>query len=159
MARLGSLIASVESNPECYAISRTELDSHANMIVVGADVEIEIFDDTRKTCTVKSFSESAGRLENIRIVDAVMAYDCPYRAKTHLLLMRNTLHVPELLVNLLPPFILREGGILVDECPKSQSTNPSIKNHSMYYRESDLRIHFELNNTFSSFQTRKPRKN
>ena len=123
MAHLGSLIASVESNPECYAISRTELDNHVNMIVVGADVEI--FDDTGKTCTVNSFLESAGRLENIRIVNTVMAYDCPYCAKTYLLLMRNALHVPELPVNLLPPFILREGGILIDECPKSQSTNPN----------------------------------
>ena len=154
VARLSSLIASVESNRDLYAISRSELDNHANMPVVRSHVEI--FDDTGKTCTVNSFSESAGKIENIKIVDAVMAYDCPYRAKTFLLLMRNALHVPEFPLNLLPPFILREGGVQVDECPKFQSVELSVENHSMYCRDADLRIHFELNNTFSSFCTRKP---
>ena len=83
------------------------------------------------------------------IVDVVVAYDCPYRAKTYLLIMRNTLHVSELPLNLLPPFIMREGVIKVDKCPKSQSSCPSVKNHLMYYQDSNLRIHFELNNLFS----------
>ena len=124
------------------------------MIVAGS--ECTVFDDTGKTCTVNSFSESAGRLENIKIVDAVIAYDCPYKCKTYLLLMRNVLHIPELPLNLLPPLIMREAGILVDECPKFQSPNPSIKNHSMFMTEADLRIHFDLNGIFSSFETRKP---
>ena len=97
--------------------SKSELDNHANMVVAGS--ECVVFDDTNKTCTVNSFSESAGRLDNIRIVDTVMAYDCPFRSKTYLLLMRNVLHISELPLNLLPPFIMREGGIIVDECPKS----------------------------------------
>ena len=43
------------------------------MIIAGADAEI--FDNTRNTCTINSFSESIGRLEIIWIVNAVMAYD------------------------------------------------------------------------------------
>ena len=107
MALLGSLIASVESNPELYAVSRSELDSHANMIVVGS--QVDFIDNIGKTCTVNYFLKSAGKLENIRIVDAVMAYDCPYLAKPYLLLTRNALYVPELPINLFPPFSLREG--------------------------------------------------
>lgn len=90
------------------------------------------------------------------IVNVVVVYDCPYRAKTYLLIMRNVLHIPELPLNLLPPFIMREDGVIVDDCPKSQSPFPSTINHSMYFQYADLRIHFELNNTFSSFHTRKP---
>ena len=134
--------------------SKSELDNHANIVVTG--LQCVVFDDTTKTCTVNSFSESVGRLDNIRIVDIVMAYDCPYKSKTYLLLMRNTLHIPELPLNLIPPFIMREGGIIVDECPKSQLQNLSVENHSMWCEDAKLRIHFELNGIFSSFQTRKP---
>ena len=124
------------------------------MIVAGS--KCTVFDDTGRTCTVTSFSESVRRLENMRIVDTVVAYDCPFKCKTYLLLMRNVLHIPELPLNLLRPLIMREAGILVDECPKLQSSNPSIKNHSMFMTEADVRIHFDLNGIFSSFETRKP---
>ena len=79
------------------------------MVVVGS--ECEIFDDTGKTCTVNSFVDSAGSLDNVKIVDAAVAYDCPFKCKTYILLMRNTLYVPELTTNLIPPFIMREGRI------------------------------------------------
>ena len=77
------------------------------MVVVGS--QCVVFDDTKKTCTVISFSESAGKLDNIKIVDVVVAYDCPYQSKTFFLLMRNALHVPELPLNLISLFIMREG--------------------------------------------------
>ena len=124
------------------------------MIVVGK--HCTVFDTTGRTCTVNAFSPSAGKVNDVPIVDAAVTYDCPIKGKTYLLLMRNVLHIPEIDHNLIPPFILREGGILVDECPKSQSINPSIDNHSLYCRDADLRIHFDLTNTFSSFPTRKP---
>ena len=134
--------------------SRTELDSHANMVVIGKNSVI--FDRTGKTCTVNSFSESSGSLHDVPIVDAVIAYDCPYRCKTYLLLLRNCLEVPELEDNLIPPFVLREAGIILDECPKSQSKNPSSETHSIYCPEEDLRIPLSLHNTFSYFPTRAP---
>ena len=145
--------ASLESD-ENTGGNRTELDSHANMAVVGR--ESVVFDDTGQTCTVNAFTESAGKLEKVPIVDVAIAYDCPLQAKTYILLMRNCLHIPEIKHNLLPPFIVREAGHILDECPKFQASEPSIKNHSIYIKEFDLRIHFNLTNTFSYFQTRKP---
>ena len=88
---------------------RTGLDSHANMVVVGKDCTI--FDDTGLTCTVNAFTKSAGKLDKVSIVDAVVAYDCPLQTKTFLLILQNALHVPESNVNLLPPFIIREAGL------------------------------------------------
>ena len=64
------------------------------MVVIGK--HCVIFDDTGKTCTVKAFSESTDKLDNVPIVDAAVAYDCPYQCKIFLLLMRNTLYLPEL---------------------------------------------------------------
>ena len=60
--------------------SRTELDSHANMVVVGKNCTI--FDNTQQKCTVNSFSKETGTLEDVPIIDAVVAYDCPFKAKT-----------------------------------------------------------------------------
>ena len=153
IGRLSSLISSTEIGTVADG-SRTELDSHANMIVVGR--HCTVFDSLGKTCTVNAFSESAGKLNNVPIVDAVIAYDCPYKAKTYLLLMRNVLYIPELEINLLPPFIVREAGITINECPKSQKVDPTTDDHSMYMPTPDLRIPFNLNHTFSYFKTRTP---
>ena len=106
------------------------------MVVVGNDCTI--FDDTGQTCTVNAFSESAGCLEKVLIVDAVVAYDCPFQAKTYLLMMRNALHIPDIKVNLIPPFIIREAGIQINECPKFQSSDPTVQNHSMFLQDNDL---------------------
>ena len=124
------------------------------MVVVGQNATI--FDKTGKTCTVNMFSESAGKLEQIPIVDVVVAYDCSYKAKVYLLLMRNALQVSDIHVNLLPPFIVREAGLPVDECSKSQSPDLTVDTHSIYSKETDLRICLGLNNTFSYFSTRIP---
>ena len=93
---------------------------------------------------------------NVPIVDAAVAYDCPYQSKTFILLMRNALYIPELEINLLPPFIVRESGNQINECPKIQTSDPSIDHHSMYIPSCELRIPFKLLNTFSYIETRKP---
>ena len=124
------------------------------MIVVGK--HSIIFDTAGKTCTVNAFSPSAGTVDEVPIVDAAIAYDCPIQGKTFILLMRNVLSIPELSHNLIPPFILREGGVIVNECPKSQSLDPGKEDHSLFFSDAGLRIHLDLNGTFSSFKTRKP---
>ena len=152
-SRLASLIASATSDL-FHESSTSELDSHANMIVVGK--QCAIFERTGKTCSVNAFSPSAGTMHEVPIVDAALAYDFPLIGKTYIFLMRNALYIPEISHNLLPPFILREAGVIFDECPKSQAEHPTVENHSLFFPESDLRIHLELNGTFSSFTTRRP---
>ena len=124
------------------------------MVVVG-DQSV-IFDETGLNCTVNSFTESTGALKDIPIVDAALAYECPYQAKTFILLIRNALHIREMEYNLIPPFIIREAGIKINECPKYQSESPSIEDHSMWMESANLRIPFKLNGMFSYFETRKP---
>ena len=52
----------------------TELDSHANMVVVGK--HSTIIAPTEKSCEVQAFSEECQSLKEVRIVDAAIAYDC-----------------------------------------------------------------------------------
>ena len=99
------------------------------MVVVGNDCTI--FDDTGLTCAVNAFTKSAGKLHKVPIVHAVVAYDCTLQAKTFHLLFRNALHIPEINVNLLPPFIVREAGLQLNECPKFQAQDPTKNTHAL----------------------------
>ena len=98
------------------ATETTELDSHANMIVLGK--QSLVIQDTGHSAEVNAFSDDVGGFLKVQIVDAVVAYNCPYTSKTHLLVMRNTLHIPSMKQDLIPPFILRESGLIVQDIPK-----------------------------------------
>ena len=90
---------------------RTELDSHANMIVIGK--HSFIFDSVHgRNCDVQPFDPSIGTAKQVPIVDAAIAYDCPHTHKTYLLLTRNALYVPTLEHNLIPPFIFNVKLVL-----------------------------------------------
>ena len=114
----------------------TELDSHANMVVMGD--KCTVFDDTGQMSSVNAFTSLAGRLDKVPVVDVALAYDCPLQAKAYILLLRNALRIPEMQHNLFPPFVLRKAGHVVDECPKFQNRDPTVDTHSMYIEEHDL---------------------
>jgi hypothetical protein len=68
--------------------------------------------------------------------------------------MRNALLIPSMSHNLLPPFLILEASLFLDETPKFQSTELSLDNHTIYDEETGMRIHLQLNGTFSYFPTR-----
>ena len=51
----------------------TQLDSHANMVVVGGHATV--FGKSDKSCDVRPFSSDCSKLESVPIVDAAVAYD------------------------------------------------------------------------------------
>eukprot|EP00957_Ditylum_brightwellii_P085854 6531088-Ditylum_brightwellii.AAC.1 len=59
-------------------------------------------------------------------------------------------------INLLPPFIMREAGLIVDEVLKIHVEGPSVENHSIFVPSEGLRIPLSLNRIFSYFTTSKP---
>ena len=102
-------------------ISRTELDSHANMVVVGSNCYI--IADTGRTAVVSPFTPDYDALQEVHIVDAALQYDDPYTGKETVLIVRNALHDPAMQHNLIPSFIMREaGGITVNDTPKIQQS-------------------------------------
>ena len=133
-------------------ISATELDSHANMAVAGSGTTL--IARTGQHATVTPFSKSLPVMNKVEIVDVAMAYDDPFTLKTYLFVMRNALYIPTMGHNLIPPFILREAGLHVDETPKRQAVNPAITNHSIFDPVTGLRVHLRLNGIFSHFITR-----
>eukprot|EP00980_Cylindrotheca_fusiformis_P014394 scaffold3830_cov85-Cylindrotheca_fusiformis.AAC.6 len=134
-------------------MSRTDLDSHANMPVLGRNSFI--LSDTGKTAEVSPFSPDYEPME-IKIVDGAIAYDCPYTGKLYILVIRNALYVPSMNDNLIPPFILREKGIYVNDTAKIHQDDPTISTHAIEFPGFDLRIPLQLWGTFSYFQSRRP---
>ena len=148
-----TLIAATESpNTTRSRKNHTELDSHANMVVLGN--ECFVF-EKGGTCSVKGFAPGL-QMANIPVVDAALAYDDPYTGISHILIVRNALYVKDMEHNLVPPFILREAGLDVKTTPKVQCKYPTVENHSIYSKEHDLRIPLKLSGIFSYFITRRP---
>ena len=136
------------------SLSRTDLDSHANMVVVGRNVAI--INDTGRRAEVSPFTPDYDSLHSVPIADAAIRYDCPFSGDTFLLIVRNALSVPAMDHNLIPPFIVREAGIDIRCAPKIQVENPQEEDHSIYFREENLRIPLKLHGIFSYFPSSKP---
>ncbi len=134
--------------------SRTELDSHANMVVVGNNCLV--IEWSGRTANVNPFTPDYEALPEVPIVDAAVMYECPISGKEHILLVRNALHVPAMEQNLIPPFVMREAGIVVNDTPKIHVNDPTVEDHSIYFEETNFRIPMALWGTFSYFPTRAP---
>ena len=133
--------------------SRTELDSHANMPVVGKHAYI--IAKTGKKVDVSPFTPDYKPLA-VPLVDATVKYDNPYNGKSYILLLRNALYVPSMEHNLIPPFMLREMGVTVNDMPKIHMEDPTVDDHAITFMETGFRIPLSLWGIFSYFLTSKP---
>ena len=152
MANVGTM----EIDEDNDVMPRTDLDSHANMVVIGKHAEI--LNVSGRTADVSPFSPEYESMKRVPIVDAIIAYDCPYTGKVYLLVCQNALHIESMEHNLIPPFIMREAGIIVNDTPKIHVDDPQEKDHSLWFEGLELRIHLSLWGIFSYFSTRKPTK-
>ena len=137
-----------------FSESRTELDSHANMCVVGKNS----FPLTKPTryASVNAFSPSIEKLTQVPIIDAAIIYECPFSMKRYVLVMQNALLVKAMDHNLIPPFVMREAGLFVNETAKIHSKDPTIDDHCIRCDEHNLRIPLALWGIFSYFPSRAP---
>ena len=135
-------------------LSRTDLDSHANMVVVVKHDAITC--DTGRRAEVSPSTPDYESLSKVPIVDATIRYDCPYSRETYLLIVKNALSVLAMYHNLIPPFIIREAGVDVKCVLKMQRKNPEEKDHSVYFKEDKLRMPLSLHSVFSYFSSSKP---
>ena len=151
-----SAFASISSTVSLDApMPRTELDSHANMIVVGKNAFVFSRVNGR-TCEVTPFSSDLGTVKEVPIVDAAIAYHCQFTNETFVLIVRNALYIPNMDHNLVPPFILREAGVIINNVPKIHVQDPTENDHAIVFPDESLRIPLQLNGIFSYFHTRMP---
>ena len=135
----------VQHNDLPSTMFRLELDSHANMPVVGKGAHVEY---TGKTADVNAFSPNI-ETSQLPIVNAVVQYDCAHSGNSCLIIIRNALYVPEMTNHLIPPFIMRENGIKVYDTPKIHLDDPNISDHSIEFPETNFQIPLSLHGMFS----------
>ena len=70
---------------------RIELDSYANMCVLGK--QCYILSESGESVNVGAFTEAARGLNQVPIVDAMLAYDCKRTNQVYLLVLRNVLYI------------------------------------------------------------------
>ena len=147
------IVASMEVDVETDGESRTEVDSHANMPVVGR--EALVVEQSGKTVEVSPFTPDYKPIK-VEVVDAVIQYDSPLNGREYMLVIQNTLWVPSMSNNLIPPFIMQENRIIVNECAKIHCEDPTCKDHAIIFKGYDLHIPQQLHGIFFYFVTRKP---
>ena len=133
--------------------SRIDLDSHDNVVILGKCSCVANY--TGNTVQVHPVSLDHEAFK-VPIVDAVIHYDDPYSGESYLLVCKEALFVAAMTHNLIPPFLMREAGLVVDDVPKVQSTNPTMQHHSMHFPEDNLRIPLRQCEIFSCFPSSKP---
>ena len=95
-------------------------------------------------------------MEKVSIVDLAVQYTCQYMAKVYVFMFRNSLSVPIMDNNLIPPLIMRETGMVVKDIAKIHINNPSVDNHSIYFHNFRTLIMLFLRGVFSSLLASKP---
>ena len=116
------------------------------MVVIGK--QYFIFSHSGQYANVQAFTKEVKGLPKVPIVDVVIAYDCQTSGETYPLVVRNALCVPTMDINLIPIFILREAGLVLNDTPKIHCDDPSVEYNSLCDEEIVLRIPFTLNGTF-----------
>ena len=133
--------------------SRRELDIHANMPVVGNHAYI--IAETGKKVYVSPFTPDYKPL-TVPLVDAMIKYDNPYNGKSYILVLCNAHYDLSMDNNLIPPFMLREMGVTVNDVPKIHKEDPIVDDHAITFVETRFRIPLSLRGIFSYFLTSKP---
>ena len=73
-----------------------------------------------------------------------------------MIIVRNALYVTYMDINLIPPFIVREAGVVINEKPKIHVSYPSLDDHAIIFVKDNMRIPLKINGIFSYFETTTP---
>ena len=62
------------------------------------------------------------------------------------------MYVPSMYINLIPLFIVREAGVVINDKPKIHVSDPSLDDHAIIFVKDNMRIPLKLNGIFSYFE-------
>jgi hypothetical protein len=111
------------NNSEGY-LGMMKLDSHANTCTLGANFRAIAY--TEKVCNVQPYHPDNQAQSDAPIVQAAMVYMDPDTGESFILVINQGPYMGDSLpASLISPFQLRSHSILVDDCPKHLSPNPS----------------------------------
>ena len=148
-----SIVKLSDSSATKKLVSCTDLDSHANMPMVG--MHSTIISDTGRIADVSPYTPDYKSMQ-VKIMDAAVKYECLYTGQEYTLIIQNGLHVPSMANNLILPFMLREAGIKVKDTPKIHCDDPIVRDHAIEFPETGFKIPLLLWGVFYYFPMSKP---
>ena len=95
------------------------------MVLIGK--QSFVFSHSGKYADVKAFAKEVKGLPEVPIVDDVIAYYCTFLGETYLLVVRNTLCVPTININMITPFVFRETGLILIDTHNIHYEYPSVE--------------------------------
>ena len=98
-----------------------------------------VIEKTGSTCNVRPFYTELGIAADASIIDVAIAYNYQYKKTTYMLIASNALLMPTMEHNLIPPFIMRAGGVIVSDVPNMHCVDPTIEYHCIWFKNSDLK--------------------
>ena len=149
--------ASSFASEPCHT-SIAELDSCADTSTFGYGAAI--VQETGDTVSVTPFDKTLGALDNIPIVTAAVAYDCPTTLHTYILFFHQSLYVPSMDHHLICPNQMRQNHITINDVPLRYLPHHerTSQQHSIITNSVDPPLHIPLQMTGpkSCFTVRKP---
>ena len=110
----------------------------------------------KKSATVAAFSPTLEPMK-IPIVDVCVKWIDPLSDDTHFLVFKDALYVEQMDHNLIPPFLLREAGWIVNEVARIHCHDLVTDHfHCILHETKEIRIPLGLNGVFSYFPTLRP---
>ena len=139
--------------------SKTEFDSHADTCTVGKNTLITHVHN--RQVNVHAYDPSLGSQQDMSIVNAAVAYDCPHSGEVIIFKINQAIHIESMSNNLLCIMQLRMNDVKVFDCPKFLTENPDAKTHSILIPPSSgddlpIAVPLSLHGVTSYFSTRRP---
>jgi hypothetical protein len=132
------------------------LDTHADTCAFGKNAFI--VSETSLAVSVSGFHPDMKEIQNVKIVTAAVAYDCPLSFTTFVLFFPQSLFLPRMHHNLICPDQLRDIGIIVNDIPllRIQPKDRTPQHHSIIDHTTNLHIPLSYDKPISYFVCRKP---
>jgi hypothetical protein len=108
-----------------HSPGQADLDLHANMVLLGHDCF-----ELRESCLsagVNAFAPEYATLKKVSIVDGAILYECLFDGKQRFLVFKNALHVRTMSHLLIPPFVMQEAGVVVNDTANIHIKEPTEK--------------------------------
>jgi hypothetical protein len=112
--------------------------------------------ETNTCAEVTGFSASLGKLTDVPIVSAALAYDCPETYSTYILIFHQVLYLPDLNAHLICPNQLRANQIRVNDCPLQFLPTAERKKNAHSIEAKGTLIPLTLRGVMSYFNVRCP---
>ena len=151
----------IGSNTTSLSLSqhKTELDSHADTCTVGKNALITHIHN--RNVNVHAYDPSMGSKQNMSIVNAAVAYDCPHTGEVLIFKINQAIQIKTMSNNLLCIMQLRMNDVKVFDCPKFLTDSPDALTHSIIIPPAEgddynIAVPLSLKGVTSYFNTRKP---